>query len=403
MKLYDGEQEITKIMLGRPVKHDNTSIDPSSEECWELRDENGTIIYKKHKTVENCWIVHGLAHYGPHFEDVENGITSTRRQLYVDGASAKKYGKHISMPLVIDWADRVSNASEEETISFNVMDKGGRLWPKIKQWCASNNVPYPSGLFMGSNIDGELTIRTNATRISDCINNTSINRLILFAPNIISLRNAFRGANFLTEIICDSTFPSSDMFGAFEDCCSLKTFPSSIINWTDNTHDISRMCSGCTDLLEIPSVAGGSLKNTAIISYAKEAFNGCGNLTRIGLILNMSNVMPYNSNGINDAYKMFSGCKSLTSVTIRLLGNGNWHFDNDDIHGDLSNLDEQSVKRLINSVNHNTAPEGMEQPEPWQLWCPESWRSYITTPMVQALISNGWELYVGGNKWENYI
>lgn len=130
--------------------------------------------------------------------------------------------------------------------------------------------------------------------------------------------------------------------------------------------------------------------------FSPQTFNQCKALTKIGPILDFRYLEPANSSLV------FGGCTALTDLRLKNLNHGSWRFDekaiNGVVHGNLSALDAESVKYLIDNLSDLTITSGddehaISKVRTAELHCPSTWTS-ITDAQVTAANAKGWRIFI---------
>lgn len=335
-------------------------IDPQSRECWKIYYKN--TIWEKEKTFENNWVKYKYV----------TEKTGSDKYWSLNNSS---YDLKFKDPPIIDYNfvgeyNSESNTTLKPWVTFNYAAKDSSFWDPIKTYFANNKIVNPKcfeyttsdskpSLFANSNISGELTLNfsTAIRQMPDIISGTKVEKITINfeeQPKWYSCLSMFRHANSLKEIIVNKPLPASEMAGMFEFCTNLTTIPANLFryenrNYTNNSH----MCytfEGCKNLVEIPMSSRTtdvySEQNTINTETIAQAFNGCSKLERILPILNLAGCHPDNT------YLAFYECAALTHVLIKNLNKGDWRFDGTSSKklGTLTNLDEESVKYMLNNV-----------------------------------------------------
>lgn len=335
-------------------------IDPQSRECWKIYYNN--LIYEKDKTLENNWVK---------YKYVTEKTGSTKYWSLNSG----NYDLKFKDPPMIDYNFAGEYDSETETtispwVTFNYSAKNASFWNPIKTWFANNMIVNPNcfnytssdtrpSLFANSNISGELTLNLSSHiyTMPDFLLGSKIEKITLnleSQPLFFSCLNMFRSASSLKEIVINHPVNSSEMAGMFEFCSNLTTIPANFFRFENRNYanecDMCYTFEGCSNLVEVPMSSRTSDiysdMNTIRTGTIVQAFNSCGKLERFLPILDLTPCHPDNT------YKAFAGCNSLTHILIKNLNKGDWRFDGTSSKslGTLTNLDEESVKYMLNNV-----------------------------------------------------
>lgn len=174
--------------------------------------------------------------------------------------------------------------------------------------------------------------------------------------NISSMNSLFRGSNMkeLEFIEQGGVFKPTDMAGMMEFCGWLKKFPNTI-RYNDCVN-IGYAWEYCGSLPEIPSyksVTNESERLNTIenimggengLTFAEQAFNGCGSLKKIGPVINCKRL--YTSNNYTP-YLMFDSCNNVSDIRLKNLSNSDWNLSSH-----LSNIDIDSIKYAIENLTY---------------------------------------------------
>ena len=277
-------------------------------------------------------------------------------------------------------------------------------------------------MFNGSDIDGTVTINYDEPNIAGVAEfaDSNIEKVIINTGTVTSLHEIFYRATNLREVELENVARSQDLSGAFEFCHNLLKLP--VINWSDgnrsfNSTDASGTatvvtykvpCSNvcyafeyCYRLPELPQYGATRYAATNVltfIDFAPQVFNQCKALAKIGPILDFRYLEPAN------AYLIFGGCTALTDLRLKNLNHGSWDFTekaiNGVVHGNLSALDAESVKYLIDNLSDLTVTSSddehaISEVRTAELHCPSTWTS-ITDAQVTAANAKGWRIFVDG-------
>lgn len=396
-------------------------VDPSTVRCWTVYHGND-VLYHENKTKENAWEAYNLIttetiHWTESNEIVKSfvGLDGTKKLPTLD---------------VYKDADFYSKAADGTVTfqRFNGILNNKEVAAKVKEWFATHTVNgvfnqtsnRTKGLFNGSDIDGTVTINYDEPNIAGVAEfaDSNIEKVIINTGFVTSLHEIFYRAVNIREVEFENVARSQDLSGAFEFCHNLLKLP--VINWRDgNTSFNSTDASGtvtvvtykvpcsnagfafeyCYRLPEIPQYGAtrdAATNHLTFTSYSPQTFNQCKALTKIGPILDFRYLEPANASLI------FGGCTALTDLRLKNLNHGSWRFDekaiNGVVHGNLSALDADSVKYLIDNLSDLTVTEGDDEHaisavRTAELHCPSTWTS-ITDAQVTAANAKGWRIFI---------
>lgn len=370
MSIVVNGSEVQKIMIDTP---DNLT----ASECWKAyRGDN--IIYDKSKTVENCWKEYG----------------------YLNGQTLRVSDDIIELPEVIDWRDYVN------VIKWNQKISNIDFYDEVIDYYSNNVYSSTQGsfnrIFNNSNVRGELTLNftgTDHNYVNYPIGNTGITKLIFNFEddsNISVMNDLFHNAKQLTSIETNKPFGGKDLSGAFSQTPNLRSIPEGCIDWSWRAEDDDGIFRNhiqyafeVSALTEIPLFDSSKDRddnvNTIIVApHCRQAFNSANGLTKISPCLDMTYVIP-DDNG--NTYLLFRAF-GLRDAHIKNLGNGTWYLDGEGAHHYLNRLNEESVIYLFDNLQENISGTN------YGLYCPESWRSYITNEMYQSASAKGWDIYI---------
>lgn len=395
-------------------------VDPSSIRCWTVY-KGADVLYHENKTKENAWEAYGLIDASVSLPTAKQVIKSFKG---LDGT------KKVPALDVYKDADFYSKATDGTVTfqRFNGILNNKDVAAKVKEWYAAHTVhnvfnyrtDRTKGLFYASDIDGTVTLNIDEANISGVAEfaDSNIEKVIINTGTVTSLHELFYRAGNLREVEFENVARVQDISGAFEFCGNILKLPK--INWSDgnrsfNSTDASGVvtvvnykvpCSNagfafeyCFRLPEIPQYGATRDAATNVLTftdYAPQVFNQCKALKKIGPILDFRYVKPAN------AYLLFGGCTALTDLRLKNLNHGSWRFDekaiNGVIQGNLSALDADSVKYLIDNLSDLTVTEGddehaISEVRTAELHCPSTWTS-ITDAQVTAANAKGWRIFV---------
>ena len=396
-------------------------VDPSTVRCWTLY-HGSDVLYHENKTKENAWEAYNLI--------TTETISGTKSKLIVKSFVGLDGTKKLPTLDVYKDSDFYSKAADGTVTfqRFNGILNNKEVAAKVKEWYAAHTVDdvfnqtanRTKGLFNGSDIDGTVTINYDEPNIAGVAEfaDSNIEKVIINTGFVTSLHEIFYRATNLREVEFENAARSQDLSGAFEFCHNLLKLP--VINWGDgntsfNSTDASGIvtvvtykvpCSNagfafeyCYRLPEIPQYGAtrdAATNTLTFINYSPQTFNQCKALTKIGPILDFRYLEPANASLI------FGGCTALTDLRLKNLNHGSWRFDekaiNGVVHGNLSALDADSVKYLIDNLSDLTVTEGDDEHaisavRTAELHCPSTWTS-ITDVQVTAANAKGWRIFI---------
>ena len=395
-------------------------VDPSSVRCWTVY-HGSDVLYHENKTKENAWEAYNLIDAHISYPESKQVVKSFKG---LDGT------KKLPTLDVYKDADFYSKAADGTVTfqRFNGILNNKEVATKVKEWYAAHTVNgvfnqtsnRTKGLFNGSDIDGTVTINYDELNISGVAEfaDSNIEKVIINTGFVTSLHEIFYRATNLREVEFENVARSQDLSGAFEFCHNLLKLP--VINWMDgntsfNSTDASETvtvvtykvpCSNagfafeyCYRLPEIHQYGAtrdDATNHLTFANYSPQTFNQCKALTKIGPILDFRYLEPANASLI------FGGCTALTDLRLKNLNHGSWRFDekaiNGVIHGNLSALDAESIKYLIDNLSDLTITSSddehaISKVRTAELHCPSTWTS-ITDAQVTAANAKGWRIFI---------
>lgn len=397
------------------TKEVDKPVDPSTVRCWTVY-HGSDVLYHENKTKENAWDAYGLIDAPVSLPDTKQVIKSFKG---LDGT------KKVPTLDVYKDADFYSKATDGTVTfqRFNGILNNKEVAAKVKEWYAAHTVNNvfnytanrTKGLFSGSDIDGTVTLNIDESYISGVAEfaDSNIEKVIINTGTVTSLHEIFLRAGNLREVELENAARSQDLSGAFEFCGNLLKLP--VINWSDGNWSFGTgedattykvPCSNvgyafeyCYRLPELPQYGATRDAATNVLTFADfapQAFNQCKALAKIGPILDFRYLEPANASLI------FGGCTALTDLRLKNLNHGSWRFDekaiNGVVHGNLSALDAESVKYLIDNLSDLTVTEGDDEHaisavRTAELHCPSTWTS-ITDAQVIAANAKGWRIFI---------
>ena len=390
-------------------------VDPSTVRCWTVY-HGSDVLYHENKTKENAWDAYGLIDAPVSYPGSKQVVKSFKG---LDGT------KKVPTLDVYKDADFYSKTADGTVTfqRFNGILNNKEVAAKVKEWYAAHTVDgvfnptvdRTKGLFNGSDIDGTVTINYDEPNIAGVAEfaDSNIEKVIINTGFVTSLHEIFYRAGNLREVEFENVARSQDLSGAFEFCGNLLKLP--VINWSDGNRGFGTgedaiiykvPCSNagfafeyCYRLPEIPQYGAtrDAATNTLIfVNYSPQTFNQCKALTKIGPILDFRYLEPANASLI------FGGCTALTDLRLKNLNHGSWRFDekaiNGVVHGNLSALDAESVKYLIDNLSDLTVTSSDDEHaisavRTAELHCPSTWTS-ITDAQVTAANAKGWRIFI---------
>lgn len=403
-------------------KESDKPVDPSTVRCWTVYHGND-VLYHENKTKENAWDAYGL---------IDAPVSYPKSKQVVKSFKGLDGTKKVPTLDVYKDADFYSKAADGTVTfqRFNGILNNKEVAAKVKEWYAAHIVDgvfnqttnRTKGLFYASDIDGTVTINYDEPNIAGVAEfaDSNIEKVIINTGTVTSIHGLFYRAGNLREVEFENVARSQDISGAFEFCGNILKLPK--INWSDGNRSFKYDESGniatiqykvpcsnagwafeyCYRLPEIPQYGAtrdAATNHLTFTSYSPQTFNQCKALTKIGPILDFRYLEPANASLI------FGGCTALTDLRLRNLNHGSWRFDekaiNGVVHGNLSALDAESVKYLIDNLSDLTATSSDDEHaisdvKTAELHCPAAWADSITDDMVAAAKAKGWSVYVGG-------
>lgn len=402
------------------TKEVDKPVDPSTVRCWTVY-HGSDVLYHENKTKENAWDAYGL---------IDAPVSYPKSKQVIKSFKGLDGTKKVPTLDVYKDADFYSKDADGTVTfqRFNGILNNKEVAAKVKDWYAAHTVHgvfnqtsnRTKGLFNGSDIDGTVTINYDEPNIAGVAEfaDSNIEKVIINTGTVTSIHELFYGVGNLREVEFENVARSQDISGAFEFCGNLLKLPK--INWSDgsrsfNSTDASGVvtvvtykvpCSNagwafeyCYRLPEIPQYGAtrdAATNHLTFTSYSPQTFNQCKALTKIGPILDFRYLEPANASLI------FGGCTALTDLRLRNLNHGSWRFDekaiNGVVHGNLSALDADSVKYLIDNLSDLTVTSSDDEHaisavRIAELHCPSTWTS-ITDAQVTAANAKGWRIFI---------
>ncbi len=382
-------------------------VDPSTVRCWTVY-HGSDVLYHENKTKENAWDAYNLI------------TTETESKRIAKSFVGLDGTKKLPTLDVYKDADFYSKAADGTVTfqRFNGILNNKEVAAKVKEWFATHTVDKvfyggtirTKGLFYASDIDGTVTLNIDFDSISGIAEfaDSNIEKVIINTGFVTSLHEIFYKATNLREVEFENVARSQDLSGAFEFCNNLLKLP--VINWGDGnwsfgtgegatTYKVPCSNTGfafeyCYRLPEIPQY--GAIRDAATntltsANYSPQTFNQCKALTKIGPILDFRYLEPAN------ASLVFGGCTALTDLRLKNLNHGSWRFDekaiNGVVHGNLSALDADSVKYLIDNLSDLTVTSSDDEHaisavRTAELHCPSTWVATYPINFATELVNN---------------
>lgn len=398
------------------TKEVDKPVDPSTVRCWTAY-KGVDVLYHENKTKENAWEAYNLI--------TTETIHGTESNKIVKSFVGLDGTKKLPTLDVYKDSDFYSKAADGKVTfqRFNGILNNKEVAAKVKEWFATHTISQTfinistrnKGIFYASDIDGTLTLNINENYISGIAEfaDSNIEKVIINTGFVTSLHELFYRAVNIREVEFENAARSQDLSGAFEFCNNLLKLP--VINWSDGNRSFGTgedattykvPCSNvgyafeyCYRLPELPQY--GATRDAAtnvltFVDFAPQAFNQCKALTKIGPILDFRYLEPANASLI------FGGCTALTDLRLKNLNHGSWRFDekaiNGVVHGNLSALDAESVKYLIDNLSDLTVTtsddeHAISKVRTAELHCPSTWTS-ITDTQVTVANAKGWRIFI---------
>lgn len=393
------------------TKEVDKPVDPSTVRCWTVY-HGSDVLYHENKTKENAWDAYNLI--------TTEVLPGTESKLIAKSFVGLDGTKKLPTLDVYKDSDFYSKAADGKVTfqRFNGILNNKEVAAKVKEWFATHTISQTftnistrnKGIFYASDIDGTLTLNINENNISGIAEfaDSNIEKVIINTGFVTSLHEIFYRATNLREVEFENVARSQDLSGAFEFCHNLLKLP--VINWSDGNRSFGTgedattykvPCSNvgyafeyCYRLPELPQY--GATRDAAtnvltFVDFAPQAFNQCKALTKIGPILDFRYLEPANASLI------FGGCTALTDLRLKNLNHGSWRFDdkalNGVIHGDLSALDADSIKYLIDNLSDLTVTSSDDEHaisavRTAELHCPSTWVVTYPINFATELVNN---------------
>lgn len=438
-KVYDISDHPIYIYLDVP---DLTQpIDVSSQECWDVY-AGDTQTYHKDRTAENCWKKFGMITEADIKPDPETDLELADKAYIMDMAGIPSEVTKPILPNIVDLEEHIlpKNTDNGKLIVWRHTIANTEFWDNIKQYLLThpvirvepilqetenqseytyadnNHIAINYKWFAGSGITGDLTIKFDGhfsnQYMPNCFNDCNIDTLTLqFLQDNLKIsvtQYLFRQCAIKNIQVLDKEGNPSNQFLGARDCSGMCessniTYFPDIIDWTFRANlagyyqnPIQYAWSYCNSLTEIAQHGEDreGNGNMLYVSGCAQAFQYCTSLTKIGPVLdmgrvNMSEVVDYRS----VAYKMFQICYRLSDARIKNLNGSYVNFDDDDQHGRLPALDEDSVKYLFDNLTDlSTFDESTSVASINNSWLYAGWL-YVTALWSAGLNETGGELH----------
>lgn len=297
--------------------------------------------------------------------NVEIVPTFTDGEILTVDASKWKLNK-IIIPKIIDLEEHI------DKLMFNCNPANADFWEPIKAFYAANvlngDTVYRK-FYNAQNLDKLDIILPNKTWLfyDNTFKYSSIAKLTLNGQKdtrISSLNGIFEGLIKLKELVVNVDENNIENFLAgANDCsnmfngCGLETYPANFIKWNKfraNAQSFSKAATRAhsmfwwCDIKNVPNYGDDpdSDANTILCGTASSMFNRDAKLETVGPIIDLQLIKP------QDTENIFVGCIKLTTIRIRNLNHGDWHFDDTEFtsgkkHGTLAALNVASIQYLF--------------------------------------------------------
>lgn len=317
----------------------------------------------------------------------------------------------VIVPNIVDLEEHITK------MKFNLNPANAEFWEPIKEWYATNDQPDMQNRFQGAQNLDELVLNLTDTGWQYSTRNfygCSIKKLTLNGKEnsyITSLNGFFEAAGNLKTLIVNLPENRKYLCGA-NDCsnmwngCGLETYPSNFICWSTFRTNASSYSKPATmahsmfwwsAIKNVPNYGDNpdADNNTILCGSASGMFNKCHFLETVGPIVDLQLIKPANANII------FAECTKLTTIRIKNLNHGDWHFDNtaysDTVtHGTLEALDSDSVKYLFDNLKNLTLYDASKNQVTYNNsfanWQSDYFNSGIYTPEYDFKFASMFEL-----------
>jgi len=273
----------------------------------------------------------------------------------------------VKVPAITDLEEHIDN------LTFNINPANADFWTPIKEYYA-DNVLATCGIqkfYSAQNLDELSLILPDKSYLwYNDFKFSSIKKLTLTGQKntyITSLNGIFEGLGHLTELVVnvddehdgDYLAGANDCSNMFNDC-GLPTYPSNFICWNafrTNAAAFSKKATMAHSMFwhaaieTVPNYGtnADADANTILCGTASGMFYKCDDLVTVGPIVDLQLIKPTGGENI------FVDCTKLTTIRIKNLNHGNWHFDNTEFesgkkHGTLEALDASSIQYLFSNL-----------------------------------------------------
>lgn len=271
---------------------------------------------------------------------------------------------NLNFPAITDLEEHI------DKLLFQTNPANADFWTPIKEYYATHEFAGDAVYqkFIDAKKLDEISLilpGNNFLSYDNTFKRSSISKLTLngqYSTFISSLNGIFEGMVNLKELVVniEEHMPAlaapSDTSNAFNGC-ALSTYPANFIHWSRNRANaptfskpaiIAHATFYWSEIETIPSYGSNpdAEANTIRCGYSLNMFFNCQALTTVGPILDLQLIKPTESESI------FINCTKLSSIRIKNLNHGDWHFDDTEFasgkrHGTLEALDESSVQYLF--------------------------------------------------------
>lgn len=277
----------------------------------------------------------------------------------------------IIIPQITDLEEHI------DKLIFNCNPANADFWEPIKTFYAANVLDGDTvyrKFYNAQNLDELAIILPNKIWLfyDNTFKHSSIAKLTLNGQKdtrISSLNGIFEGLTKLKELVVNVDENNTENFLAgANDCsnmfngCGLETYPANFIKWNRFRTNAKLFSKAATransmfwwcDIKNIPNYGDdpNSDANTILCGAASGMFNRDANLETVGPIVDLQLVKP------QDTENIFAGCIKLTTIRIKNLNHGDWHFDDTEFtsgkkHGTLAALDVASIQYLFANLKN---------------------------------------------------
>jgi len=275
----------------------------------------------------------------------------------------------VKVPAITDLEEHIDN------LTFNINPANADFWTPVKEYYKTNVFKGDaafSQFYNAQNLDElELTLPDTSWLSYDyTFKHSSIKKLTLTGQEntcITSLNGIFEGLGNLTELVVNvDDEHDGDYLAGANDCsnmfnwCGLPTYPSNFICWNafrTNAAAFSKKATTAHSMFWYAAIEAvpnygtdaDADANTILCGTASGMFYKCDDLVTVGPIADLQLIKPTGGENI------FVDCTKLTTIRIKNLNHGNWHFDNTEFesgkkHGTLEALDASSIQYLFSNL-----------------------------------------------------